>query len=99
MENFSKITTLFTELLEELSTLKRELENDTNYSVSHAEIVTSIEEMEEGFGEFVVQMRDIEKDVVTLNEKIENRSFRDFDDDDDDEKEAQMYSPDEDDDY
>lgn len=90
MENFSKIKNLFRELNDELSTLKTDLENDMNYSVSHAEIVTNVEVIEESLQEVERQMRDVERDVDVLNETLEARSIND--DDEDDDREVKMYS-------
>lgn len=90
MENFLKISAAFKELLDELATLKTDLENDINYSVSHAEIVTLVEGVEESLHETERQVKDIEHDVDTLNDEIEARRYKDTDDDDDGEE--KMYS-------
>jgi peptidoglycan hydrolase CwlO-like protein len=96
MENFLKISAVFKELLDELSTLKTDLENDINYSVSHAEIVTLVEGVEDSVHEIETQVKDIEHDVDILNDEIEARQYKDNDEDDDDdgEKGYSAYSDD-----
>ena len=92
MDSFSKITNLSQELNLELNALKKELENDVNYSTSHADIVTSIESAEEILHEFNIQMRNIESDVEYLDESINEQRFGFDDDDYDDDIERQMWS-------
>jgi hypothetical protein len=89
MDNFVKINNLFKELKDELSTLKSDLVKDVNYSVSHAEIVTSVESVEESLHEVERQVHAVEHDVDTLNEILEHRAFEN---DDEDEHEARGYS-------
>jgi hypothetical protein len=91
MENFIKINTLFKELNDELVTLKNDLENDINYSVSHAEIITTIETAEDSLHDAERQLHDIEHDVDVMNDAIEERLFSDGADDDDN-AETKMYS-------
>jgi len=85
MENFLKISTAFKELLDELATLKTDLENDINYSVSHAETITLVEGIEESIREIEIAVKDIEHDVDTMNDEIDASRYKDTDDDDDDE--------------
>ena len=91
MENFLKITNLFKELNDELATLKKDLEADINYSVSHAEIVTNVENAEESLLDVENQLREIEQDVDELNNTLEEQMLKDTDDEDD-ERETRMYS-------
>ena len=83
MDSFPKINSALQELHAELSTLKKELDSDVNYSSSHADIVSSVESAEEMLHEFEIQMRNIESDANYLNENIdENRFGYDGDEDD-----------------
>jgi hypothetical protein len=91
MDSFAKINSLIKELFDELTSLKRELENDINYSASHAEIVTFVETAEEHLHEFMIEMRSIESDVDTLNEDIDEQRFSIRFTDDEDELEDRMY--------
>jgi hypothetical protein len=91
MDSFPKINSLIQEIYDELDALKKELENDVNYSANHADIVTSVESAEEMLHEFNIQMHNIESDVDTLDESIEEQQF-DADYDDEDIIEKTMYN-------
>lgn len=92
MENFLKISAAFKELLDELATLKTDLENDINYSVSHAETITLVEAAEDNLREIEIQVKDIEHDVDILNDEIEARQYKDADNEDDDDDDDKGYS-------
>jgi vacuolar-type H+-ATPase subunit I/STV1 len=89
MDSFPQIYGLFSDLYNELANLKKELENDLNYSVQHAEIVDFVDDAEDALEEVEKQIRAIESDVDILTDALENRN----DEEDEDEREVRMYSP------
>lgn len=96
MDTFPKIKNLFRELYDEIYLLKKDLENDLNYSADHAEIITFVEAAEDCLRDVAEQLQTIESDIDNLNDRLELRNNEDIDEDD--ERGARMYDQDNDDD-
>lgn len=63
MYQLDKIDDLIYQTHQQLSDLKKELETDINYSMTHADIVSYIESAEETFSDFEKQIVDVSKEI------------------------------------